>query len=280
MSWYIFSALNILVGSVSTLFQKLSMKHEESNPVVSAIVFQFLLALFSGAFAFYSGFKVPSADLWPFFLISGALYAAGGVIFFKSIKLIEASEMTVLTGSGVLFTIFISFVFLHEQLTLLQIFGAVIILSAVILINYNRNTFRLTKGAWLAILGTVCYGSAVVADTYIIHRYDAISFVPIASFVPGVLLLIFYCKQFPHVIRSVRKTDKNLIIYSLLYSISAICFYLALQHGAMVSQVSTIGRASIILTVIFAAIFLKERKHVWKKIVAAVLTTVGVLLVT
>jgi len=280
MPWIIFSGISIIASSVSALFQKLAMKHEDSDPIVSAIHFQLLLTIFGFLFAFLTGFKFPPVSLLPYFLMSGALYACGTVAFFRSIKLIEASEMTVLTGSGVLFTILISFIFIHERLTFLQLIGAALILSAVILINYNRKKFHINAGAGLAILGSVLYGTAVVIDTYIVKYYDAISFVALASFTPGLFIALWFIKKIPKTITSIKYINRNLLIYSFLYTIAGIAFYLALQNGALVSQAGTISRASIILTVILAAFFLGERKHVWKKIVAAILTTIGVLLVS
>lgn len=256
------------------------MKKEESDPIIASIIFQFLLTFFGALFALFTGFHLPSLSLLPYFLLSGVLYAGGTLAFFKSIKLIEASEMTVLGGSGVLFTILISFIFIHERLSPLQFFGAFLIFCAVVLINYNKKTFRLNTGAWLAILGAACYGIAVVADTYIVKRYDAVSFLPLASFTPGLVISLWYIRKVPATIRSLKHIDRNLLIYSFLYAIQGVTFYLALQYGALVSQMSTISRASIILTVVLAAIFLKETKHVWRKIFAALLTTAGVLLVT
>lgn len=280
MSWLLFAIINVITSAVSALFQKLSMKNKDSDPILVAILFQFLLTIFGAVFAIIKGFHLPSVYLIPYFLISGVLYAGGTVAFFQSIKRIEASEMTVLAGSGVLFTILTSFLFIHEQLTSVQLIGAILILSAVILINYNRKTFRLNTGAWLAILGAALYGTAVVADTYIIKRYDAISFLPLASFTPGLIISLWYVRKVPTALRSLMHIDKNLLIFSFLYTVQGAAFYLALENGALVSQMSTVSRASIILTVILSAIFLKERKHVWRKIIAAILTTIGVLLVS
>lgn len=279
MLWFVFAGINIVSSAVSALFQRLAMKKEDSDPVIAAIVFQFLLTFFGVLFALFTGFRLPSVSLLPYFLVSGLLYAAGTVVFFRAIKLIEASEMAVLGGSGVLFTIITSFIFIHERLTLFQFAGAFFILSAIILINYNRKTFRLNTGAWLALLGSALYGVAVVADTYVIRHYDAVSFLPLGSFTPGLFISLWYFRKVPATFRSLKHIDRNLLIFSFLYAIQGVTFYLALQYGALVSQMSTISRASIILTVILAAIFLKETKHAWRKILAAALTTAGVLLV-
>lgn len=280
MNWYIFAVISIISSSVSALYQKIVMKKDDSDPITSTILFQYLLALYSFAFALFIGFHPASLSLWPFFLLSGSLYAVGSLAFFRSIKLIEVSEMTVLAGFGVLFTILASFIFIHDRLTSQQLIGAILILCAVMLINYNKKTFKLNSGTWLALLGSASFGIAIVIDSYIIKQYDAVSYLPLSTMITACILSLRYIQKMPSVIRSVKRIDPNLLTYSLIYTISAITYFLALQYGALVSQMSAISRASIILTVIFAAIFLKEKKHVWKKIVAAILTTVGVLLVT
>ncbi|MBI3342051.1 EamA family transporter [Candidatus Curtissbacteria bacterium] len=59
---------------------------------------------------------------------------------------------------------------------------------------------------------------------------------------------------------------------------SAIFFYSSIEFGASASQAGPILQSTVIVTVILAAIFLKERDHLLKKIISAVLVTIGVLL--
>ena len=280
MSWYILAIINVVSISVGALFQKLSMKEDTSDPVASSIIFQFLLGFITLCYALIQGFHLPSLFLLPFFILSGSLYAIGTVAFFKAFKFIGASEVTVIGGAGVIMTIVASFVFLHDKLTLLQILGVFLILSAVVAVNITKQKFKLNSGSFLGLLGTTAYGLAVVNDSYIIRHYDAVSYLPLISFVPGILLLLRYIRRIRSIIRTARSININLIIFIILYSIQAISFYSALQVGALVSQISAISRASIILTVILATFFLKEREHILLKIIASILTTTGVLLVT
>lgn len=74
------------------------------------------------------------------------------------------------------------------------------------------------------------------------------------------------------------KPLSHVAIYSLFYGIAAVTFYQALDSGASVSQLSPISRASIIVTIILSALFLNERKDIGKKIVSALLVSVGVIL--
>jgi len=71
---------------------------------------------------------------------------------------------------------------------------------------------------------------------------------------------------------------KNLTFFSIFYAIQAITYYVAFERGAGAGQLSAIVKSSIILTVLFAAIMLKERNDLGKKIISAIIMTLGVLL--
>jgi len=279
MHWLIFGALNVTSISVAAIFQRLAMKKEGSDPVSSTIIFEFLLAIVTGIVALFAGFTLPPAQIWPHLCIIGVLYGYGGLFFFKAIKTIEASEMSILGSAGTLVTVILSYVFLNERLSGAQLAGVLCILASVVIINYRRHTFHLSSGAWYALLGAACFGTAVIVDTFILKLYPAISYMPVGSFLIGIILLISFPRSFGKIIHDTKKIDSNLIVYSILYAFAALMFYLPLQYGTYVSQLSVIGRVSIIFTVILSAIFLNERSHIGKKIAGAILTTIGIFLI-
>ncbi len=280
MSWLLLLSINVVAISVASLFQRLAMKEEESDPVLSTIIFQFLLGLIVLPFAISQGFSFPPlATMWPLFLLSTVLYALGSVMFFKSIKLIEASEMTVLAGAGAIVTMICAYIFLGERLVPQQYLGAAFVLAAILIIAHRGKKFVFNKGALLALLATSFFSFAVVSDTLIIRSYDAISFAAMMSLFPGVMLLFLYPKKILQLPKAIKTINKNLIIYTMFYSVGVITFYGALGKGAMLSQVGVVVKTNIILTVILAAIFIKENDHLWRKVIAALICMVGVMLV-
>lgn len=279
MNWLIFAGISVLCFSASSLFQRLAMKDENSDPVTSSIIFQFLLGIGSAVIAAVLGFHLPPLNLWPYFVAAGGLYAGGSVFFFRSIKMIEASELAILGGFGTLVTLVVSFFFLSERLNPVQWAGALMILTAIVLVKYERKNFRFNKGVLFALLGTTCYGTAIVFDGFILKSYDTISYLPLMSFLPGIILLLSFPKHIPKLIHDVRTINIHLGLYSLLYVIAAETFYIPIQNGTLVSQMSAVGRVSIILTVIMAMIVLKERSHLGKKLIGAILTTIGIFLI-
>lgn len=280
MPWFLILLINVLVISIATLFQRLAMKKEESDSLLSTIIFQFLLGFLIIPFAITQGFSWPNfAELWPYFLLSTIFYALGSIMFFKSIKLIEASEMTILSGMGAIVSMLGAYIFLQERLVLSQYLGAILVMISIFLVQYKKQKLVFGKGAIFALAATSIFAFANISDMLIIKTYDAISYAGLMSIFPALMLCLMYSKKIGELPKAIKNVDKNLIIYGLLYSMGVITFYVALAKGALLSQVSVICKTNIILTVILAAIFIKERDNLWRKILAAIVCMVGVILV-
>lgn len=280
MSWLFILFINIVAISVAYLFQRLAMKKEESDPILSTIIFQFLLGCVTIPFAITQGFSWPNwAELWPYFLFSTTLYALGSIMFFKSIKLIEASEMTILGGLGAIVSVLCAYIFLQERLVSQQYFGALLVILSILLVQYRKQRFVFSKGAIFALIATSLFAFGTISDMLIIKTYDAISYAGLMSLFPGLMLCLMYPKKVKELPKAVKTINKNLVAYGIIYSVGVITFYMALAKGAMLSQVSVISKTNIVLTVILAAIFIKERDNLWRKILAAIICMVGVILV-
>jgi len=269
----------VIAGSIASLYLRAMMKKEENDPIVFSIVFQFTLSIIVSIFALYKGFIFPPfATLWPNFLFSGALYALGVVCNFRASKYIGAGEMTIITASGTLVSIALGVLLLGNPFGLVKSLGTVLILSSTFIL-YGKERMKINKGVWFALVSALCYGVAVVNDSYILRSYNAISFVPMMTIILGLIIAITNIKSLKKVKTIFQpRSMQHIFLYSLFYAVAAISFYLSLESGAPVSQMSPISRASIIVTVILATIFLKERKGLLEKSISAVFVTIGVLL--
>lgn len=276
--WLWFALISLSTMSIAALFQRLAMREDSSDPITSSIIFQILLSLISATVGIVMGFHLPELRLLPYFILSGILYAAGTYCFFRAAKLIEASEISIITGVGTIVPILVSFVVLSERFSLLQWIGAGIVIASIIFTQYEKRHVHFNTGVLYALGGTIGYGIAVVFDGLILRSYDTFSYIPIISLIPGLLLMMVFPKKLAKLMKDVKRISSNLWIYSILYVIGAEMFYFAVKQGAMVSQLTTIMRASIIITVAMAIVFLGERSKLWKKLVGALLTTLGIML--
>ena len=279
MSWQLLLAISIISISIANLYQRVAMKEEASDPFAGAIIFQIILAILTGVFALLiRGINFPPVNLIGYFGISTVLYGLGTLSYFKAIKTIEASESTILASIGSVVTLVTAYIFLGERLNLQQLVGVVFVLISVSIISLKKG-LKFNKGVLFSILGTSFYGLAVTNDVYVLRHFDALSYTPIMSLLPGIFILLLKPSSIISIIETIRKPlMKPLILYCFFYGIQAITYYAALENGALASRTTVIYKSEIFITVMLAAIFLNERSNMKQKIFATVISTIGVIL--
>lgn len=279
MTWQALVFISIISISIANLYQRVAMKEESSDPLASAIIFQLILAAITGFFALIvNRINMPPAHLITNLVASMILYGLGTVSYFNAIKTIEASESTILASIGSIVTLVTAYIFLGERLDSQQIFGVVFIILSVLIISLNRE-FKFNKGIWFSLLGTTFYGLAVTNDVYVLRSFDALSYTPIMSLLPGLFLIFIKPTSIKSILTTIKKPlMKPLILYCFFYGIQAITYYAALENGALASQMTMLYKTEIFLTVLLAAVFLHETSNLPRKIISTALAFIGVFM--
>jgi uncharacterized membrane protein len=281
MPWIFLALISITTLSVASILARVLLKEENSNPVGYAIVFQLLLGLISLIFALLFNKLIPPPPETSAiqFLFSAVLWATSTIFSFKALKLITAGEATILGSSGAFISITLGIIFLGEALKISTIASAILIFIAILAISTGKLSFSSKRGIVYSLISASVAAVAVVNDTAILKTYEAFSFTALMCLLPGFILLLSFPKESIKIPKMFdRKTLTLMTVFCTLYSIQAITFYLALQNGAPISQLSPLSRASIVLTVILGVIFLKEKSNLGKKFIAAIMVTIGAIL--
>ncbi len=279
MPWIFFAVISVLFISVANLFSRVLMKDKKGDAIAYTIAFQILCGVLTGVFALYKGFVMPPVQeyFWNF-ILGGILYGFASICMFEAVKFLEASDAAILSAASTVITIVASIIFLHESFSMNKVIGTILILVAVFIIDRSKK-LRLNKGTIFVIGSTVLASIAVTNDAYILRSSDAVSYTPIAFLFPAVFIVLFFPKAITKFHTLVSKNNlRNMFLLGLFYSVQAVTYYLALERGAGASQMGPIYKANIIVTLILAALFLRERDHLGIKFVSAILVTVGVLL--
>jgi drug/metabolite transporter (DMT)-like permease len=280
MSWFVLSIIYVLFASIANILRKMLLRDEKSDAVGPAIIFQVMGSVIIAVFAFWHGFVFPPITKYPinFFLLA-SLWGLATLCLFKAYQYIEASEATIVITLEAVVTIVAAGLILHEIFTFVNIIGTAFIIFAVVYLSYTSSKITFNKGVLYAIGYAVFAGLAVVNDAFMLKHVDVLSYLTLGFLLPGLFLMAIYPKVMmrPKQLLQPVLLKKN-FIFTLPFALSAVAFYHAIAYGGEASQVNTIAQASVVLTVIFAAIFLKERDHLLKKCVCAILVTIGVLL--
>lgn len=280
MTWLVYALISVVAASFISILQRVLMKDEDSNPLPHSIALQFSGALICFVFAFSQGFKMPPLLEYPLnFFLEAMLYAFSTLFSFKALKLIEASKTTIIFSFGSVVTIAAAVLFLNETLTLQRLLGTALIIISIVLV-FKLKDFSVNKGALYALTAAILGSLALINDTYLLRFSDPISYTAVGFLLPGVLLALLYPKSLKKLKGFLKpKPAKNMFVLAFIWAISAIAFYIAIGKGALASQISPISQSRIILTVLLAAIFLKEKGNLPLKVVAALMTMAGVMMI-
>lgn len=281
MNWQILLAISVITYSISVLLQRVLLKNDKSDPVAYSIVFQLLTGILIGIYAIFNGFTTPNlVPLIPNLILMTILYGAGNVFIFSALKMIDASEFTIVFASRALWTIIGAMIFLKESFSAQQALGTILIISSVVLVSWTKQKFSFSKGFIFSVLAALSFGLAFTNDAFIVNNFDVPSYLTIAFIVPSLAVWAINPKSTVKMKPLFeRKTLLKLGLLGVFYAVSAITIFLAYQVGKNASQIAPLNQTATIITVVLSVIFLKERTDLLRKLLGAIISFVGVVLV-
>lgn len=282
MTWFVLAIISVLGSALANVTRRVLMKDDKTDAVSSSIFFQFLGTFIIAIITFIHGFVMPPiSEYWLNFILDGIFWGMATRCLFIGYKYLEASEATIMSALEAVVTLIAARLVLNEIISLQMLIGVVCILFAIYFISQTKNKFTFNKGI-LYILGFCLFaGLGVINDTYVLQRVnvDALSYLTIGFFLPGIFLSLLDVKALVRVKNIFHKEAliKNFVT-TFFYALAAILFTFALAVGGQASQVQPISESSVIVTVVLATIFLRERDNLIKKIICSILVTIGVIL--
>lgn len=207
------------------------------------------------------------------------LYGAGNVLIFKSLKIVEASEFTIVFTTRSLWTILAAVVFLGESFSSTRLVGTGLILSSVALVSWQKG-LKLSHGTLISLLAALSFGLAFVNDAFMIRNFDVPSYLAFAFIIPALAVWAVTPNSTSKIKTMLTKDFMvKLGILGILYAVSAITIFLAYQIGRNAAQIAPLNQTATIVTVVLAIVFLKEKAQLARKIIGAALSFIGVVLV-
>jgi len=283
MTWQLLGILSLISYSISVLLQRVLVKEKGSDPIAYASFFQLLAGLIIGAFGYlFTPMRYP--DLRPIilnFILMIVLYGFGNLFVFKALKNTEASKFSVIFSSRAIFAVLGFSLLLGETLTISQWVGTLLILCAAAMVSLDFRRVKFSIKEAYAFLAAMFFGFAVINDRILLRQFDVFPYSFLGFVLPAISVMAFHPRSVKNMkVFLTRKTLINMVILSLFYATSAITFFFALQVARNSSQVISLNSLGVVVTVILAIIFLKERKRMIWKIIGSILGFLGLLLVT
>lgn len=223
------------------------------------------------------------------------IYLSGGIgigladtFFFKCLNRLGASVTAIIDCFYSPFVLLFSFFWLDERLSIIQIIGAALIISAVITATYKNNSQvtnrkNMTIGVLYGILAMILMAAGVVLIKPVLDRLPIIWVTEHRLFggLAVLLVMLIFNRSRREIIRSVVQVGnrKNMIMSSFIGAYLAMTLWLAGIKFTQASTAAALNQTTNIFIFIFAAWILKEAIS-QRKIFGIISAVAGALLVT
>lgn len=254
---------------------------DSKNPRALALAFNLvsiamavLLIFFTGA---YKNFSFPMrTDAWVYFFIAAFFYGIFERLRFDATKLLDASTYSIISNSTIVVAFVLSIFLYQETLTFSKILGFCLILISLFLVIERRKTKVSAKGIIIGLITSITVGIGMGLDKKGVIFFNPEIYNLILWTVPFVIIY-FPGMQFKKIMVEFKQFSWKIVLLSLFNSVG---YYLGLKAFLLAdaTKVIPIMQLSTIMTVIAGILFLNERSHVSKKILAGIIAVAGVFL--
>jgi len=222
-------------------------------------------------------------------LLSGVIgIGVGDTVFFMSLNILGAGLTGIVICMYSPFIIMLSTVFLGERMSLLQIIGALLIISAVLIATIERRRMlisrnRLIAGVLLGVLSSAAMAAGIVMIKPLLQGSPVLWATGIRLFGGTVVLflILFFYPTRHKIVDSLISTKRwsYTISGSLIGAYLAMIVWIAGMKYTQASVASALNQTSVIFIFIFAGLILKEQINL-RRATAIILAFVGSFLVS
>ncbi len=264
--WMAAACLSAVFAGLTSILAKCGIRKTDSDVAMAirtvvVLVFSILMVFIVG-----SQSQIGSIELqcWLFLILSGLATGASWICYFKALSMADVNKVAPIDKSSIIMTLVFAMLFLGEtnQLVIKLICTVLIGMGTLLMIDQTDSNCRNCKSGWriYAVL------AAVFAALTSILAKVGISGVE-SNLATAIRTAVILVMAWAIVLAKDRMSDFSEIERKELFFIflsglatgaSWLFYYYAIQNGD-ISIVVPIDKMSILLTVIFSCVFLKER---------------------
>ena len=263
--WLTFAFASAIFAGITAILSKVGMK--QINSTVATALRTIVVLIFSWMVVFWVGSQntIRSIDQRSliFLLLSGVTTGASWLCYYRALQLGTVNQVTPIDKSSTILTMLLAFLLLHEPISLLKVVAMVLILvGTLLMITRQQGGTRGKSNGWIlyAVLSAVFASLTAILGKIGIVGVESNLGTAIRTSVVLVMawVMVLVTGKAGQVEKVTLRSFVFLVLSGLATCASWLCYYRALQTGP-VSIVVPIDKLSIVLTVIFSRIFLREK---------------------
>lgn len=281
--WITAAVLSAVFAGLTAILAKCGIRQTSSN--LATALRTIVVLIFSILMVFVVGSQQSIKDIepmsWLFLILSGFATGASWMCYFKALSIGDVNKVVPVDKSSTILSVLLAIIVFQETNNLLvKLFGTVLIgAGTYLMIEKKKSSGESKSGKWIlyAILSAVFAALTSVLAKIGISGVESNLGTAIRTAVVLIMAwTIVFSKGEQKQIKGIDKKELLFIALSgLATGASWLCYYYAIQNGDM-SVVVPIDKMSVLLTVIFSTLFLKEKMS-FKAVFGLVVMSVGTL---
>ena len=264
--WLFAACLSALFAGLTSVLAKCGIKKTDSD--VATAVRTSVVLLFSFVMVFAAGSlntitKIDALSLI-FLILSGLSTGASWICYFKALSKGDVNKVVPIDKSSTILTVILAIILFGEMANLpVKLIGTALLAAGIFLmIEKKENEGKKQGRSWFvyAVLSAVFAALTSILARVGITNVESNLGTAIRTGVALVMAwIIVFAKKKHTQLKGIGKTEMIFIVLSgVATGASWLCYYYAIQQG-VVSVVVPIDKLSILVTVLFSYIVLKEK---------------------
>lgn len=264
--WMVAAIFSAVFAGLTAILAKCGIRKTNSDVATAlrtivVLIFSILMVFIVGSGHTISAINSKS---WIFLVLSGLATGASWICYFKALSLGDVNKVAPIDKSSTILSVLLAIILFGETNNLaIKLIGTVLIGAGTYLMIEKKMTSKEIKGsAWLiyAILSAVFAAMTSVLAKIGISGVESNLATAIRTVVILVMAwgIVFMKDEAKHIYNITKKELLFIALSGLATGASWLCYYYAIQNGDL-SVVVPIDKMSILLTVLFSRIFLKEK---------------------
>lgn len=278
--WVVFAVLSAFFAGITAVLSKVGIKNINSNlgtaiRTIVVFIFSWLMVFVVGA---QDGITKIGTKTLIFLILSGFATGASWLCYFRALKMGDVNKVAPIDKSSTILTMILAYIFLHEEITWLKALCIILIGAGTYMMIEKRNAPQKTNRLIWALLSALFAALTSILGKIGISDINSTLGTAVRTFVVLIMAwVVVLVTKSGNGAKSVTSKDMLFLILSgITTGLSWLCYYKALQDGSA-SVVAPIDKLSILVTVLFSYIVLKE-KLTKKAFCGLVLLIAGTLL--
>lgn len=278
-TWWFNIIAYLILYIVFTQFYKMATKSSKNDGALT-ILLQFLSGIIVLIFMPFFKFQFPNNfNTYIFLGIACIFYAIADRVNTTARRGLEVSVYSILGQLSTVFVIAWGIIFFKETIILKKLLGALLILIGNVAVLYKKRKFQWNKYILFSLLGNLAMSIGISVDVGISDQFNMPLYVALTLVVPSLLIFLIERIKIVDIIGEFKNGNKKAILsVCCSWGIMIITMLRAYQFGS-VTTIAPLCAITTILNVFVAYFALKEKDSLLKKVLAAVIVILGIILI-